>query len=131
MIKGILELAEKIYNEGVERAKLEAELIISNAKIEADKIIVLAKNEEEIIIEQAERKAFQFKRNSDAEIRLAARKFISKLKQQIAELITVSQTESIVKEEFMNNNFVKQIILTIVKNWNPQKPEELDIKLLL
>lgn len=131
MTKKILELTEKIYYEGVEKAKNEAKLIIANANKEADNIISSARGKEKEIAEEAIKQADELKINSDSEIRLAARQFVSNLKQQIAALITAAQTEGPVKEAFKDDEFVKNIILTIIKNWNPQKPEELNIKLLL
>jgi len=131
MTKKILELTEKIYNEGVEKAKKEAEVIIANAKKEADNIINSAKNKEKNIAEQAQKQADELKKNADSEIRLAARQFISNLKQQITGLITTAQVETPVKDAFKDEEFVKNVILTIIKNWNPQKPEEFNISLLL
>ena len=131
MTKKILELTQKIYNEGVEKAKKEAELIIENAKKEADSIINAAKNKEKDSIKQAEKQAVEIKKNADSEIRLSARQFISNLKQQITVLITTAQVEVPVKDAFKDEKFVKNIILTVIKNWNPQKPEELNISLLL
>ncbi|MCK5280473.1 MAG: DivIVA domain-containing protein, partial [Cyclobacteriaceae bacterium] len=131
MTKKILELTEKIYYEGVVKAKKEAELILSNAKKEADNIIDAAKNKEKGIAEQAQKQANELKKNTDSEMRLAARQFISNLKQQISKLITTAQVEPPVREAFNDKRFVESIILTIIKNWNPQKPEELNISLLL
>ena len=131
MTKKILELTEKIYNEGVEKAKKEAKQIIANATKEADKIISTAKDREREISEQAQKQADEHKKNADSEIRLAARQFISNLKQQITGLITTAQVEVPVKDAFKDETFVKNIILIIIKNWNPQKPEELNIRLLL
>jgi len=131
MTKKILELTEKIYNEGVAKAKKEAEQIIAKAKMEADNIINAAKNREKEIAEQAQKQSGELKRNADSEIRLAARQFISNLKQQISGLITTAQVEVPIKDAFKDEKFVKNIILTIIKNWNPQKPEELNISLLL
>ncbi|MCK4407948.1 MAG: V-type ATP synthase subunit E [Bacteroidales bacterium] len=131
MTKKILELTKKIYNEGVEKAKKEAKLIIANAKKEADNIINAAKNREKEIAEQVQKQAEELKKNADSEIRLAARQFISNLKQQITGLITTAQVEVPIKDAFKDEKFVKNIILTIIKNWNPQKPEELNISLLL
>lgn len=131
MTKKILELTKKIYNEGVEKAKKEAELILSNAQKEADNIISVAINKEKDIAEQAQKQVEELKKNTDSEIRLAARQFISNLKQQISRLITTVQVESPVREAFNDTKFVESIILTIIKNWNPQNQEELNVSLLL
>ncbi len=131
MTNKILELTEKIYNEGVVKAKVEADKIIADAIIEAGEIIESAKKQELEILEQAKIQTAEFKKNTDSEIQLAARQFMSKLKQQITNLVTVAQIELPVKEAFKDNKFVKSIILTLIKNWNPQKPEEFKLNILL
>ena len=131
MTNKILELTEKIYNEGVVKAKVYAKQIIADSKKEAAEIIKSAKKEELAILEEAKIKAAELKKNTDSEIQLAARQFMSNFKQQITNVITTSQVETPVKKAFNNNEFIKSIILTIIKNWNPQKPEELKLSILL
>ncbi|MCK4664522.1 MAG: V-type ATP synthase subunit E [Bacteroidales bacterium] len=131
MTTKILELTEKIYKEGVEKAKKEAEQIIANSKKEADDIINAAKNKEKDIIEKAKKEAVEIEKKSESEIKLSARQAVSNLKQQITQLITTTPVETHVKDAFKDQEFVKNVILTIIKNWNPQKPEELNIRLLL
>jgi len=131
MTQKILELTEKIYSEGIEKAKLEANQIIANAKKEAENIINSAKEKEKEIAIQAEKQADETKIKSETEMKLVARQFVSNLKQQITKLVTIAQVEVPVKEAFKDEEFVKNIILTVMKNWNPQKPEELNVKLLL
>lgn len=131
MTNKILELTEKIYNEGVVKAKEQADQIIADAKKEADKIIKSAKKQELEIVEQAKNQSAEFKKNTNSELQLAARQFISKLKQQIADLVTADQVEAPMKDVFNDNEFVKSLILTLIKNWNPQKPEELNMTILL
>ncbi len=131
MTNKILEITEKIYNEGVVKAKLEADKIIAEAKNKAGEIIESAKKQELEIIEQAKNQSAEYKKNTDSEIQLAARQFISKLKQQITNLVTVAQIESPVEEAFNDNEFIKSIILILIKNWNPQKPEEFKLNILL
>jgi len=131
MTNKILELTEKIYNEGVVKAKVEADQIIADAKREANEILKSAKNQELEILEQAKIQATEIKKNTDSEIQLAARQFMSKFKQQITNLVTVAQVEPPVKEAFNDIEFVKNTILTVIQNWNPQKPEELNLTILL
>ncbi len=131
MTNKIIEITEKIYNEGVVKAKLEADKIIAEAKSKADEIIESAKKQELEILEQAKNQSAEYKKNTDSEIQLAARQFISKLKQQISNLITIAQIESSVEEAFKDSEFIKSIILTLIKNWNPQKPEKFKLNILL
>ncbi len=131
MTNKILEITEKIYNEGVVKAKVEADKIIADAKQKAGEIIESAKKQELEILEKAKIQAAEFKKNTDSEIQLAARQFMSKLKQQITNIVTVAQIESPVKEAFNDNEFIKNMILTLIQNWNPQKPEEFKLNILL
>lgn len=131
MSKKILELTEKIYTEGIEKAKKEAELIIGKAQKEADSIINNAKKKEIEIVTNAQNQAVENITKSSTEIRLAGRQFISNLKQQINTLITTFQVEKPVNEAFENDGFMHDIILTIINNWDPKKPEELNISQLL
>jgi V/A-type H+-transporting ATPase subunit E len=131
MTNKILELTEKIYNDGVVKAKLQAGQIIAEANIEAEKIIKSAKKHESEILEQAKLQAADYKKNTDSEIQLAARQFMSKFKMQLISIVSMAQVEPHVKEAFRDIEFVKNIILTVVQNWNPQKPEELSLTILL
>lgn len=127
----IKKLTDKIYLEGIEKSKKEAELIIANARKEADNIINAAKIKEKEIAENTQKQADELKNNTDSEIRLAARQYTSSLKQQISKLITSAQVEAPVKEAFNDKEFVQSIILTIINKWDPQKPEDINISLLL
>jgi V/A-type H+-transporting ATPase subunit E len=131
MSNKILELTEKIYNEGVVKAKIDADQIIAKATEKANEIIKSAKKQEIEIIENANKQALDIKKNCDSEMLLAARQFTSNLKQKITTIITTQHSSNLIKESFKDIEFIKNIILTTIQNWNPQKPEELDLKLLL
>ena len=51
---------------------------------------------------------------------LASRQFISTIKQRIIETITAKQTEDQLKKAFEDNEFVRKMMLTIIKNWNQE-----------
>ena len=131
MTTKVLELTEKIYNEGITKAKIEAEKILEKAKNDASEIINDANNIEKEIIEQAEKKAFEIKKNSESEMQLSAKQAVSRLKQQITELVLSKQVKMPAIDAFKDTEFIKNLILTLIKNWNPQKPEKLNINLLL
>lgn len=131
MSNKIKELTEKIYDEGIAKAKAEALGIISNAKEESAKIIANANEKEAKILDQAKTKATEYIKNAEREIQLVSRQTISTIKQQIINLVTTAQVEPSVTQAFKNGEFISTIILTLIKNWNPQKPEEMNLKLLL
>lgn len=131
MADKIQEITEKIYNEGVIKAKSDAEQIINEAKKEASEIIKKANNKEALIIEKAKSDASELKKNADTEMKLAARQFISNLKQQIAGIISTAQVETPVRETFSDSEFIKKIVLTIVEKWNPNDSGKMDLKILV
>lgn len=131
MTNKVQELTEKIYNEGINKAKADAEKIIAEAKKEAGTIIQSAQKEREAILAQAKKEVAEVKTNANAEMQLAARQFISHVKQQITNAITAEQVEKKVKEAFNDTDFLKNMILTLVKNWNAQSQDQPELQLLL
>lgn len=131
MTNKILELTEKIYNEGVVKAKADADEIIANAKEKANEILQATKKQESEILENANKQALEIKKNCDSEMKLAGRQFTSNLKQKITNFISAQQMANLIEESFNDVEFIKKIILTTIQNWNPQNPEELDLKVLL
>jgi len=125
------ELTQKLYNEGVEKANEEADKIIKEAKSEADKIKKNAEKEAKGIIEEAEQKSEETKKNVHAELELASKQTVRKVKQQITDLITSKVIDEPVKKAFDDEKFVKEIIETMIKNWDPQKKESVDLSVLL
>ena len=124
-------LTQKIYNEGVVKAKEDADQIIDSAKKEAEGILKAAKQNEARIIDQAKVDAEEIRKNTDSELKLAARQFLSKLKQQITHSVVKAKTAPVLKEAFNDTDLIKNSILTLIKNWNPQNPTELDLVVLL
>lgn len=131
MTDRIEEITQKIYDEGITKAKSDAEKLIAEAKEKADSIIRSAKNTQEEIIRKAQKKAEEEKKQSDAELKLVARQFISRLKQQITDLISTAQVNGPINNAFNDSDFIKKIILTIIEKWDPNASENMDLHLLL
>ncbi len=125
------ELTQKLYNEGVEKANEEADKILVEAKSEADKQKQNAEKDAQKIIADAEQKSVEIKKNVDAELNLAAKQTIRTVKQKITDMIVSKVIDEPVKKAFDDEKFVKEIIETVVKNWNSQKNETIDLSVLL
>jgi len=125
------ELTQKLYNEGVNKANKEAEEIIANAKNEAEKIQNQAQKKANIIIEDANKKASDTKKNVESELALAAKQTIRTIKQKITDIVSSKAISSQTKAAFNDNDFVKELIKTVVNNWNPTKGEAIDLSVLL
>ena len=125
------ELTQKLYNEGVEKANAEAEKIIAEAKSEAEKLKQNAEIEAKKMVANAEQKSAEIKKNVDAELVLASKQTIRTVKQQVTDMIVSKVIEEPVKKAFDDTKFVKEIIETVVKNWDPQKNQTIDLSVLL
>lgn len=127
----IKRLTEKIYDEGIVKAKEEASEIIANAKNEALKIIEVARTEEAKILEAARNKANELDEMTKVEIQLASRQAISNVKQQILNMVTTAQVAAPVEEVFQDIDFIKKVILTLVHNWQTNEEDNPELNILL
>jgi V/A-type H+/Na+-transporting ATPase subunit E len=131
MEEKLQELTNKIYTEGVEKARKEAEEILAKAREEADRMLAEARHETERLRERAKEEAEELRRNTTSELQLSARQAVSGLKQQIAGLVTTQLLSKPVREAVSDKDFLKRIIETAIKNWNPAGDGSPDLRLLL
>ncbi len=131
MEKKLQELTEKLYQEGIDKANKEAEKIIMEAKKEADDIISKANKDAGTKIKESEKNSEDIKNNALNELRLASKQAISELKQRIANLVEMKVIGPHTKESFEDKNFLKNLILTVVQNWDMKDESLADLKLLL
>jgi V/A-type H+-transporting ATPase subunit E len=113
----IQELTSKLYSEGIEKGKEEAEKIINEAKALSNRIIEDAKNKAREIVAAAEKEAKELKSNTEAELKLYASQAIEALKTEIVNLVTDKLAKSNVKAAFEDKEFMQKVILELVKNW--------------
>lgn len=125
------ELTERIYQEGISKANLEAEKILSDARSQADDLLAKAGRQAEEIIKEAQKDAESLKKNSLSELQLAGRQVISDLKQKIAGLVETGIVQPQTKGAFNDIAFTQELIKTVVKNWNPHLDENVELNVLL
>ncbi|MFA8299902.1 MAG: hypothetical protein ACEPOV_07065 [Hyphomicrobiales bacterium] len=114
-------LTEKIYSEGVQKAKLEADKITTSAKSEAEEIISNAEKKANLIIEKAKIEADNIHTNTLSEVKLASEQMISQLKTQISDLLLNTQIKEGVSNTSKESTFWGNIILTLVEQWAKSK----------
>ena len=117
------ELTQKLYNEGLEKGRSEAERLVADAKQEAAKILADAKAEAEAIAKAAEDRAEDIAKNAMTEITLAGRQAVSKIKSELVEAIVAKSTGEAVKAAAIDATFVKEMLLAVAKNWNTSKAD--------
>ena len=131
MSNKIGELTEKIYREGIDKANADAEKILNEARNKAKEILKNAEKREQEIIGSAEKKAEEIKSNFESEIKLSAKQFISNLKQEINNMITLRQTKDPVAKSMNDSDFIKTVIIELIKNWKSNNPELLNLDIAL
>lgn len=125
------QLTQKLYDEGLEKGRAEAERLVSEAKGEAAGIIAAAKAEAEAIVRAAEARAEDTAKNSMTEIALAGKQAVARIKEEISSLIAAESTFSAVKAANLDPAFVKEMLLSVARNWNGASSSKVELQALL
>ncbi|MBR5808345.1 MAG: hypothetical protein IKY24_06970, partial [Alistipes sp.] len=91
------ELTDRLYGEGLEKGRVEADRLVAEAKEKAAKILADAAAEAEQIVKKAEAKAADTEKNSMTEIQLAGRQAVAKIKNELAGVIIAKTSTEAVK----------------------------------
>ncbi|MBP6230791.1 MAG: hypothetical protein KA397_03940 [Paludibacteraceae bacterium] len=121
------ELTEKIYNEGVQKAQQQVEIIVKEANEKALTIEEEAKKKAKSIIEEAEKKAELLTKHVQSELKMSITQAQAALKQTLSSLITTKAIDAPVKELFENKDFLQDLIKTIVGAWISQGITDLQV----
>ena len=108
------ELTDRLYNEGVGKAKQEADRVLAEAKQKADAIIAGAKSEAEAVKSAAAREIAEQKRNVESEMKMASQQAVSALKDRIIQLVTASIVDGPSAAAMADTDFIKQLISSLV-----------------
>jgi V/A-type H+-transporting ATPase subunit E len=113
----IQELTEKIYNEGVEKGRNEAERLVAEANAKAADIVKAAEAQAQEIVAAARKAADELNANTRSELKLYGEQAIGAMKSEVATLVT----DTVVKEglnKAFKDNLLKEVILKIAERWN-------------
>ena len=124
------ELTDRLYGEGLEKGRLEADRLVAEAKEKAAAILAEANAEAEQIVKKAEAKAADTEKNSMTEIQLAGRQAVAKIKNELAGVIIAKSSSEAVKAATVDAEFVKKMLLEVAKNWSGNA-EQVSLKALL
>ncbi|MCL2074208.1 MAG: V-type ATP synthase subunit E [Marinilabiliaceae bacterium] len=123
----IQELTEKIYNEGVLKAKDEAENILQNARNKAAEIESEAQKDAKNITDNAQKQAQKLKEQVESELKMSIDQAVSALKQELTNIVTMQAIQPSVKEVFTDTKFVEKLIETVVKCWSEKDVFDLKV----
>ena len=125
------ELTEKLYNEGLSKGKQQGEEILAKARKEAEEIIAEANRKAEALKAAAEKEAQEMKTKVTGDVRMAALQSITATKQEIEGLIVSKMTDKEITSSLTSADFVKKIIETVAKSFNPGNQDPVDLVLVL
>ena len=124
------QLTQKLYDEGLEKGRAEAERLVAEAKTNAAKIVKEAEAQAAKILADANTKAQDVEKNAMTEISLAGKQALSKIKSEISSMIIAKSTAPAVKAATLDPEFVKQMLLTVAKNWSGADSSKNQLKAL-
>ena len=93
------ELTRKLYDEGLEKGRAEADKVLADARKESEKIVADARAEAAEILRRAKTEAEDVGKNTMTEIALAGKQAVAKIKSEIASLIVAKATAEGVKKK--------------------------------
>lgn len=125
------ELTDKLYNEGLSKGKQEGEEILAKARKQAEDIIARANAEAEAIKAAAAKEAQDMKVKTEGDLKLATTQALTATRKGIEELVISKVADSQITSSLTSAEFVKSLITTVAKAFNPDNQEPVDIALVL
>ena len=125
------QLTRKLYDEGLEKGRAEADRLVSEAKAEAARIVAEAQAKADAVVKQAQERADDTAKNAMTEIALAGRQAVAKIKNEIADAVVAKSTAAGVKAANLDGAFVKEMLLAVAKNWNGASGSKVELTALL
>lgn len=124
------ELTRKIYQEGVEKAREEANQIVAGAKKEAEALTAKAKQDADALRKTAEADAAQTRQKTLSELKMASSQALTALKQEISALLSRNALSSAVQNAVSDEELVKDVVMELAKSLGSGKGEA-DLTLIL
>lgn len=111
------DLLKRVYDEGVNKAKDEAEQILEQAKNEAAAIMQKAQKEAEALLAEAKKHSDDLAKNTDSDLKMAAQQAMSAVKQKLTDVLLDGAFAAKLQSSVSDPAFLKQMILEIVSAW--------------
>lgn len=118
----IQELADKIYQEGVEKGNEEARKLVREAQEEAKQIVDNARKEADAIIVKARKESDELSENTKSELKLFARQSVNALKSEVASLLVDEVVTKAVKDFTGDTDFLNRFIVELATKWSANEP---------
>tara|TARA_R110002050_G_scaffold173986_1_gene306906 strand:+ start:4661 stop:5341 length:681 start_codon:yes stop_codon:yes gene_type:complete len=114
----IKELTENIYNDGIAKAREEADRILKEASQKAEETTAQAKARAESMLSQAKSESEKINASLKADLQATKIQVLEITRQEVGNLIT-ARTAGVMAARLSDNvDFMKDMILEILKSWN-------------
>lgn len=110
------ELTNKLYNEGVEKGKAQAQELIAQAEQKAADIVAQAEKKAADIEAKAAAKAAELDKNTRSELKLYAEQSVNALRTEVTNLICGKIVADSVKAATADKAFMQSIILKMAES---------------
>lgn len=125
------QLTQQLYEEGLAKGRSEGEKVLSEAESKARKVVAEAETEAREIVRKARAEAEDLHKNTMTEIALAGKEAVSRIKDQIAGLVTMRSISDGVGKAGLDPAFLEEMILVVARNWNGSSPDKASLEALL
>jgi len=122
------EITNKLYAEGVEKGKEEAQAIVKKAQDEAKAIVDKANAEAKAIVEKAEQKAKETDAHTRSELKMFAEQSVNALKTEVTNLVNGKIVAESVKAATADAKFMQGIIAKMAESMAKDGKVEIEAK---
>ena len=120
------ELTDRLYREGLSKGKEEGEALVAKAEEKASGIIDAAQKKAKEIILNAEKQAADYRNKVEGDVKMAATQSIQATRKCIEDLMLGGMLSGEVKSSLSAPELVKEIILSVAKNFNSQESADIE-----
>lgn len=117
MADKLQDLLTRVYEEGVNKARDEAEDILEKAKKQAEEIVEMAKEDAKKTLEKAQKEAEELKKNGESDLRTATEHTMNSVKQKLAEVFLDEAFDPKLAKDLADPDFLKKAILEVISAW--------------
>ena len=112
-------LIEKVHDEGIEKAKGEAEHIIDEAKQQSAQLLKETEQRIAKMEEKSSNEVNRIRENLNSELKAVAQKTVSTIKEELAIVLTSRIATQGISDALNEKEFLQKIIFTVLQKWNP------------
>ncbi len=111
------ELTDRLYNDGVEKARKEAQAILADAEKRKEEILRNAEKDAASIIEKSRKDSADLQSRTESELAMAARQAEGALKQRVVNILSDNVLDESVKSALNNETLLNELIVATMSAW--------------